>query len=265
MEEKTKRNVLIYIISVVVLSILILICGGIYLYKNIINRNTDVSKETQNQEQINNANNEEKEENGYNGVIKKQLVLNNKNIDIEFNYTNNNIIEEDERGKLYSQEYELFVNGKSIEEIEDGSKYIDTNKQIIGDIFNVKKISDKVTNNEYLVLQVYEDLIAAGPTINVYIIDYQEGRVITKLINDENCSALFLKEKMKKNEEGEYIPTEETQLKMEILDNEIISYEYVAESAIIEKRIYTINRGRLERNLEKTYDTSEIFVVGKSW
>lgn len=266
MEEKAKSKILIYIIVVLVLTIVILICGGIYLYKELINRSIDTSKVIQNQEQSNYINNEVKEdlEKQYDGIIEKQIILNKENLDIELKFVNKDILEENEGANLYSQEYDLVVNGKKIDGIENGSKYIDTKNQINGDLYTTTKVKDKVTNNEYLVLQVYEDLIAAGPTINMYIIDYKDGKIITKLVDDKNCSTYFLIDKMQKDENGEYILNEDAQLKMEILDNEIISYEYNKDVAKLEKKIYTINNGKIESKVDKTYETSDIWGVGKA-
>lgn len=266
MEEKEKSKILIYIIVVLVSIIVILICGGIYLYKELINRSIDTSKVIQNQEQSNYINNEVKEdlEKQYDGIIEKQFILNNENLDIELSFVNKDILEENEGANLYLQEYDLVINGKKIDGIENGSKYIDTKNQINGDLYTTAKVKDKVTNNEYLVLQVYEDLIAAGPTINVYIIDYKEGKIITKLVDDKNCSTYFLIDKMEKDENGDYILNEEAQLKMEVLDNEIISYERNKGVEKLEKKIYTINNGNIESRVEKIYERNEIWGVGKA-
>lgn len=52
---------------------------------------------------------------------------------------------------------------------------------------------------------------------------------------------------------------------MEILDNEIISYEYNSNLEKVEKKIYTIEDGKINNKVDRTYETSEIWVVGKSW
>ena len=259
MEEKVKSKVLIYIIVILTLIVVLLICGGIVLYKNLMNNNNN---KIQNEEKnfynyINNQQENNINQDNYDGSINKQITLNGENVNIELNYINEDIIEENEGSNLYSQEYDLVVNGKKIDGIDNGSKYIDTKNQINGDLYT--------TTKEYLVLQVYEDLTAAGPTINVYIIDYKEGKIITKLVDDKNCSTYFLIDKMQTDENGEYILNEEAQLKMEILDNEIISYEYNKDVAKLEKKIYTINNGKIESKVDKTYETSDILVVGKAW
>lgn len=265
MDKKIKSNVLIYIIVVLTLIIVLLICGGIVLYKRLMNNNSIII-DNQDENFYNYINNKQEGINTeqYDGSINKQITLNGENLYIELNYTNKDIIEENEGSNLYSQEYDLVVNGKKIDGIENGSKYIDTKNQINGDLYTTTKVKDKVTNNEYLVLQVYKDLIAAGPTINVYIIDYKEGKIITKLVDDKNCSTYFLIDKMQTDENGEYILNEEAQLKMEILDNEIISYEYNKDVSKLEKKIYTINKGKIESKVDKTYETSDIWGVGKA-
>ncbi len=267
MEEKVKSNILIYIIVVISLIIILLICGGIILYKNLMNNNNN---KIQNEEKnfynyINNQQENSINQDNYDGSINKQITLNGESVNIELNYINGDIIEENEGSNLYSQKYDLIINSKKIDGIEDGSKYINTKNQINGDLYTTTKVKDKVTNNEYLVLQVYKDLIAAGPTINVYIIDYKEGKIITKLVDDKNCSTYFLIDKMQTDENGEYILNEEAQLKMKILDNEIISYEYNKDVAKLEKKIYTINNGKIESKVDKAYETSDIWGVGKSW
>ena len=271
MEEKIKSNILIYIIVIISLIIIILICGGVTLYKKIMSNNSETIQNEENNfyNYFNNQQENVSDAEEYDGRIKKQIILNGESLEIEVNYINTDIIDtgeiEENDIKLYSQEYIVKIDNNKIEGIENGSKYINAEKQFEGELFSITKVKDKVTSFEYLVLKMNEDLIAAGPRINVYIIDYKEGKIITKLVDDKNSSALFLKEQMEQDENGDYISDEEAQLKMEILDDEIISYEYNLNSEKVEKKIYTIENGILKSKIDKVYETSEIWVVGKSW
>ena len=267
MEERIKSNILIYIIIVIGLITIILICGGVTLYKKLMINNSQKTQDEENNfyNYFNNQQEDITNQENYDGSINEKINLNGENLDIEINYINTDIIEENEENKLYSQEYVVKINNVKIEGIENGSKYIDSENKIIGKLFSITKVKDKITSYEYLILQINKDLVAAGPSINVYIIDYKEGKVITKLVDDKNCSALFLKEKMQKDKNGDYILTEEAQLKMEILDNEIISYEYNSNLEKVEKKIYTIEDGKINNKVDRTYEISEILLVGKSW
>ena len=255
MGEKTKNK---FLKLLLIILIIILLVGMLIIFNNKRIGYKEIIEE--NEKLIDVAGN-----NAYDGIITKQIELNGKAINVKLNYLNKNIIESLEDTKLYSQEYYLMINDKNITGIADGAKYINSNNEINGELFTLTKIKDCISNSEYLILQLYKDLIAAGPTINVYVIKYEEGKLITKLIDDKNSSALFLKEKMEKDEEGTYITNEQAQLKMEILDDRIISYEYNTNTRKIEEKIYTINNGTLNIEMGETYNEDEIYVVGKSW
>ena len=228
MEEKTKNRILIVV--VIILFIALLVCIGIIFNEKSEENNENIER---NEEVINTANNDE-----YDGTVVKQIQLNGEELNVKLSYTNDSIIENNEVSKLYAQEYNLVINDKNIAGVDEGAKYININNEIInGELFTLDKIKDTTSNSEYLLLQLYRDSMSGGPTINVYIINYEEGKIITKLIDDKNSSALFLKEKMETDEEGTYITNEQAQLKMEILDDSIINYEYNTDSGKIEKKI----------------------------
>ena len=256
MEEKTKNRILIVV--VIILFIALLVCIGIIFNEKSEENNENIER---NEEVINTANNDE-----YDGTVVKQIQLNGEELNVKLSYTNDSIIENNEVSKLYAQEYNLVINDKNIAGVDEGAKYININNEIInGELFTLDKIKDTTSNSEYLLLQLYRDSMSGGPTINVYIINYEEGKIITKLIDDKNSSALFLKEKMETDEEGTYITNEQAQLKMEILDDSIINYQYNTDSGKIEKKIYTIDNGTLNIEVDTIYDQEEIYVVGKSW
>ena len=119
MDKKIKSNVLIYIIVVLTLIIVLLICGGIVLYKRLMNNNSIII-DNQDENFYNYINNKQEGINTeqYDGSINKQITLNGENLYIELNYTNKDIIEENEGSNLYSQEYDLVVNDTHIENVD---------------------------------------------------------------------------------------------------------------------------------------------------
>ena len=255
MKEKTKNRILIVV--VIILFIALLVCIGIIFNEKSEENNENIER---NEEIINTTNNDE-----YDGTVVKQIQLNGEELNVKLSYANDSIIENNEDSKLYAQEYNLMINDKNITGVDEGAKYINSNNEINGELFTLDKIKDTTSNSEYLLLQLYRDSMSGGPTINVYIINCEEGKIITKLIDDKNSSALFLKEKMEMDEEGTYITNEQAQLKMEILDDSIINYEYNTNLGKIEKKIYTIDNGTLNIEVDIIYDQEEIYVVGKSW
>ena len=265
MKNKNKNKVLIYII--IVLIIIALVIAGILGYKKIVynakntNINKDIEEDSYNSlyNEQENISNQEK----YDGTINKEIELNGEKISVELNYQNIELIGNDGNSKLYNQKYTVLINNKSIDGIEEGAKWFNEENKLIDEIYTLEKIKDNSSNKEYLVLKIYTDLIAGGPEIKVYIIENTSGKIIAKLIDNSNYSGRFLKEKMNKDEDGNYIENEEAKLKMEILEDSLVTYEYDEDTLALEKRKYIINNGKIEYKVEKTYSKDEIYTVGK--
>lgn len=117
MEERIKSNILIYIIIVIGLITIILICGGVTLYKKLMINNSQKTQDEENNfyNYFNNQQEDITNQENYDGSINEKINLNGENLDIEINYINTDIIEENEENKLYSQEYVVKINNVKID------------------------------------------------------------------------------------------------------------------------------------------------------
>lgn len=277
MVEKIKSKVLTY--TIVSLIIILIVIVGVVLYRKISSDSKNEGKlNEQNQYEevktseeeyvLHNETKNKAEENTndieeYDKTENINFNLNNEEIKIMFSYNNLEKICDEDDLTLYRQKYTLTIDDKNIEGIEFGSKWMSKENEIQGELYNINKFKDKITNKEYLILQVYEDFIANGPSINVYIIDCSNGKMILKFKNDINVSQLYLKDKLEIDEEGSYIISEEAELKMRILEESIISFEYNKETDKYDEITYTINNGVVEEVVNNSYDKTDIYTVGK--
>lgn len=268
MEEKVKNRILIYIIVVLVLVILVLTIVGIIGYKQLTQYNENSNALIEENIVNNYIDNVISDNEQYNGSIEKGISINGNNCNIELRYNNTDLVIEDnniETAKLYKQEYKLIVDEKIIENIEDGARWIKINSdQILNeDLYDVAKIKDSASDKEYLILKINIEEYTAGPITDVYIIDTETGKIMEKLRDSRNDTAIYLKEKMDKDEDGNYITNQNAELFMQISDKDIVEYKYNPDS--VEQIRYTINNGEIISNLEKTYNIDEVVIVGKSY
>lgn len=256
MEKKANNKILIGLIVILVIALLACL---IFIFTRKNDENNVQNILTNEEKTSTNADDK------YDGIIDKQIELNGENINIKLSYINKDIIEENEDSKLCEQEYSFSLNDKNIAGLDNGSKYLDSNNEIAGELYSLSKIKDTLTNREYLILQIYRDNMAGGSVTDIYIIDDEASKTFIKLTDDSNVSEMYLKEKLETDEEGTYIPNEQYRLKMQILEDKIIKFAYNSDNDKVEEKIYKINNGILNIETGISYNQDDIFVVGKSW
>lgn len=261
MDEKAKTKVFIYIIVILVMFIVILTFGGVFLYKELKDGRKEeniIEKQEQNN-YLENTNNEQENLNAteeFDGNITKNIRLNGNDYKVELEYKNNEIQATDENSdgvktsELFTQSYKFMINGKEITGIDNGAKWISTNKEkdTYEDICSLEKIKDLSNGKEYLVLTTYIELVAGGPSMNIYIIDVDTNKIFNKF-EESNLTSY-------------YIPKEGLQLEnIEIEEDSIRKIKRGEETIEIVK--YTIDNGNIKENVEKTYNINDIEVAGK--
>ena len=258
MDEKAKSKVFIYIIVILVIFIVILIFGGVFLYKELKDgRKEENVIERQDQNNYLENTNHEQQNNTYeyDGNITKNIRLNGNDYKVVLQYKNIEIESTDEdsdgikTAELFKQSYKLLINDKQITGIDNGAKWIPINEeeQSYDDIYNLERIKDISNDKEYLVLTTYIELVASGPSVKIYIIDVDEGKIIRKF-EESNVTTYITKEGL---------PLEN----IKIEGDSIKKIKSGEDNIQIVK--YTIENGNIKENVEKTYNINDIETAGK--